>query len=96
MTRRGLYVIDGKSLDDMCVRAAYFGSVADTNVVWLAVADMLNNICGDEIARVWLEYCLENRHWPPNWWDEVRRYADDIIVYWRRYGAPSGNRLTLL
>ena len=73
MTRRGLYDIDGKSLDDMRVRAAYFGSVADTNVVWLAVADMLNNIYGDEIARAWLEYCLENRHWPPNWWDEVRR-----------------------
>lgn len=89
MTRRGLYVIDGKSLDDMRVRAAYFGSVADTNVVWLAVADMVNNICGDEIARVWLEYCLENRHWPPNWWDEVRRYADDIIADWSRYGAPS-------
>lgn len=88
VSRRGLYDIDGRHLDDVRVEAAYFGSAVDIDTVGLAVADAVNNICGDEVSRICLECCLENGYWPPDWWSEVRRYADDIVADWRRHGAP--------
>ena len=89
VSRRGLYDVDGRQLDDMRAGAAYFGSTVDVDVVRLAVADAVNNICGDEISRMCLERCLEDGCWPPDWWSEALRYADDIVADWRGFGAPS-------
>lgn len=89
ISRRGLYDIDGQQLDEARTRAAYFGSVIDTDTIRLAVADMVNNICGDDISKICLEYCLEDGYWPPDWWSEARRYADAIVADWKRYGTPS-------
>lgn len=89
ISRRGLYDIDGQQLDEARTRAAYFGSVIDIDIIRLAVTDMVNNICGDDISKICLEYCLEDRYWPPDWWSEARRYADDIVADWKRYGTPS-------
>ena len=89
VSRRGLYDIDGRQLDDIRAGAAYFGSVADIDVVRLSVADAVNNICGDEISRMCLERCLEDGHWPPDWWSEALRYADDIMADWGGFGSPS-------
>lgn len=89
VSRRGLYDIDGRQLDDIRAGAAYFGSAVDIDVVRLSVADVVNNICGDEISRICLERCLEDGHWPPDWWSEALRYADDIVADWEGFGAPS-------
>ena len=93
VSRRGLYDIDGRQLDDMRAGAAYFGSAVDTDVVRLSVADAINSICGDEISRMCLERCLEDGYWPPDWWSEALRYADDIVADWERFGAPSAGSL---
>ena len=89
VSRRGLYDIDGMHLDDTQVAAAYFGSATDIDTVRLAVADAVNNICGDAASRIHLECCLECGYWPPDWWSEVRRYADDIVADWMRHGEPT-------
>lgn len=86
--------MDGNLLDTGTLKHAYFGSEPDTDVVWRAVADAIDSMCFNAIAKIVKDIDIRNRQWFTDPWCESRRYADDIIRDWQVYGKPTFVSLT--
>lgn len=78
---------DGHPISDAAIRAAYRSEQPSLDVVRRAVADVVNGICGADMARTIAEHG-EYGQWGMDVQDAAQACADAIIYDWMRYGIP--------
>ena len=84
---------DGNYLAEMRFIRAFAGDPVDLAVIHSAIACVMDSACWHDVCKISVDQDMKAGVWSTKSWDESKRYADDVVSDWLKYGTASSKSL---